>query len=86
MRICQFLSNSLSFTLSFYHREATSGSFVRPKKVNLGISFLEALKERYGRIEDENAGVVEEELYVVGKGKQTTVEMVGAKSVNIKQR
>ena len=52
----------------------------------MGISFLEALKERYGRIEDENAGVVEEELYVVGKGKQTTVEMVGAKSVNIKQR
>ena len=47
---------------------------------------MEALRQRYGRIEDETAGVVEEELYVVGKGKQTTVEMVGAKSVNIKQR
>ena len=70
----------------FYYREATSGSFVRAKKVNLGVTFLEALQERYGRIEDENAGVVEEELYVVGKGKQTAVEMVGAKSVNLKQR
>ena len=70
----------------FYYREATSGSFVRAKKVNLGVTFMEALQERYGRTEDENAGVVEEELYVVGKGKQTTVEMVGAKSVNLKQR
>ena len=41
---------------------------------------------RYGRLEDESAGVIEEELYVIGRGKQTTVEMVGAKSVNIKQR
>ena len=41
---------------------------------------------RYGRLDDESAGVIEEELYVMGRGKQTTVEMVGAKSVNIKQR
>ena len=30
--------------------------------------------------------MIEEELFVMGRGKQTTVEMVGAKSVNIKQR
>ncbi len=72
--------------LFFRNREPTSGSFVRPKKVNTGVSLLHALQERYGRIEDERAGVIEEELFVVGKGKQTTVEMVGAKSVNIKQR
>ncbi len=41
---------------------------------------------RYGRLDDESAGVIEEELFVMGRGKQTTVEMVGAKSVNIKQR
>ncbi len=72
--------------LKWICREPTSGSFVRPKKVNTGVLFLHALQERYGRIDDESAGVVEEELFVVGKGKMTTVEMVGAKSVNLKQR
>lgn len=48
---------------------------------------MEALKDRYGKAEDENAGVITEDLYVVGaQNKQTVVEMVGARKVNDQQR
>ena len=54
--------------------------------MNFGTTFLEAVKDRYGIIDDDNAGVITEELYVRGKNQQTVVEMVGAKSVNLQQR
>ncbi|XP_013395926.1 tubulin-specific chaperone E-like [Lingula anatina] len=63
----------------------TSGSFLRPKKADFGISMYAALSERYGIVEDEHAGVILEEMYVQGKGKQTVVEVVGARKVNIQQ-
>ena len=48
---------------------------------------MAAVRDRYGKIEDENAGVITEDLYVVGGKKQTTVvEMVGARKVNDLQR
>lgn len=44
------------------------------------------MKSRYGKIDDANAGVDTEKLYVVDSNmKQTVVEMVGAKKVNEKQ-
>ena len=65
----------------------TAGSFIRAKKVNMGVTFTGALKERYGFIDDIKAGIIEEEMYVKGGRNQvTTVEMVGAHSVNVKQR
>ena len=65
----------------------TSGTFIRPKKANLGVGFMTALQERYGKIEDENAGVIQEEMWVKGKNKQmTSVEVVGAQYVNLQQR
>lgn len=48
---------------------------------------MSAVQDRYGKIEDENAGVITEELYVVGhQNQQTVVEMVGARKVNDLQR
>lgn len=48
---------------------------------------MTAMVSRYGKIEEENAGVITEELFVCGtKNQQTIVEMVGARKVNDKQR
>ncbi|CAH1792652.1 unnamed protein product [Owenia fusiformis] len=70
----------------FNTKHPTSGSFLREKKANFGVSLFEAVKERYGRIEDESAGIIEEEMFVKGEGNQvTTVEVVGAQSINLKQ-
>ena len=72
---------------SISYSTPTSGSFVRPKKVQGGVSCFMAIKDRYGKSEEENAGVISDELYVVdSKKKRTIVEMVGAESVNLKQR
>lgn len=55
--------------------------------MNVGVTFHSAVKERYGRVEDETGGIIEEDMYVVGANQQTTyVEVVGAQSVNIQQR
>ena len=68
-------------------RFPTSGSFMRVHKVHTGRAFLTALQERYGLIDDQNAGIEQEEMFVRGtRHQKTTVEVVGAKSVNIKQR
>lgn len=68
-------------------RHPTSGSFVRGKKLDLGINCFDAVVDRYGKIDDPNAGVITEELFVVGSNqKKTVVQMVGAKAVNEKQR
>ncbi|XP_065892682.1 tubulin-specific chaperone E-like [Dysidea avara] len=55
-----------------------SGSFVRPKKIERGVTFLEALKERYisGGVGDD------EEMFVMDKDSNTTkVYMVGAEKI-----
>jgi hypothetical protein len=78
----------LNFTYFFFSsnfRHSNSGSFVRPKKVEFGATCFEAIQERYGIIDDENAGVIQEELYVKGTNKNTVVEMVGAQKVNLQQ-
>ncbi|XP_068679242.1 tubulin-specific chaperone E-like isoform X1 [Montipora foliosa] len=67
----------------FECKHPTSGSFVRPKKVDFGIGIIEALKQRYGQGSD---GINQENMFVVGRKKQrTVVEMVGADSVQEKQ-
>jgi hypothetical protein len=69
------------------NRHPKSGSFIREKKANFGVPFMNAVKDRYGKIDDENAGVITEELFVVDEqNKQTVVEMVGARKVNDLQR
>ncbi|XP_071962848.1 tubulin-specific chaperone E-like [Antedon mediterranea] len=65
----------------FETKSPTSGSFVRPKKTVPGVSFLAALKERYIPDDILTGGIDEAEMFVVGDGQQTAVEMVGAKSI-----
>ncbi|CAG5119713.1 unnamed protein product, partial [Candidula unifasciata] len=63
-----------------------SGSFVRPTKVDGGITALRAVNERYGLKNDAEAGVKTEELFVLDQYlNPVVVEMVGAKKVNMLQ-
>ena len=67
-----------------FTRHPTGGSFVRPKKVDFGISIFEALKQRYGQGGDS---INEEDMYVMsGNNRWKAVEMVGADSIQQKQR
>lgn len=73
-----------SFLSTYDYRHPKSGSFVRPKKVDFGISIIDALKEQYGLGGD---GINPEDMYVIsGKNKKKPVEMVGADSIQEKQR
>ncbi|XP_031552493.1 tubulin-specific chaperone E-like [Actinia tenebrosa] len=55
-----------------------SGSFVRLKKVNFGVSVIDALKQRYGVKHD-----TVQDMYVVdANNKKTAVEMVGVNDVH----
>jgi len=66
-----------------FTRRPGSGSFVRPKKIEVGVTFLEALKDRYisGGIRDDD------EMFVVDKDSNATkVYMVGAKKIAGKLR
>ncbi|XP_076442503.1 tubulin-specific chaperone E-like [Babylonia areolata] len=70
----------------FETNHPTSGSFVRPKKVDLGQDCLLAIQGRYGMQENGDAGVDTEELFVLSAdNKATVVEMVGAHKINQKQ-
>ena len=52
--------------------------------MDFGISVIEALKQRYGQGGD---GINEEDMFIVsGKNKMKPVEMVGADSIQEKQR
>ncbi|XP_059141817.1 tubulin-specific chaperone E-like isoform X2 [Physella acuta] len=70
----------------FHTSHPKSGSFVRPSKVNGGISAVQAVHERYGLKKDDEAGIKKEELFVLDQFlNQTKVEMVGAKKINQQQ-
>lgn len=66
-------------------RHPTSGSFIRPEKANLGVSCPEAIKVRYGLVEDELAGFDRDNLSTFQKKIKVPVEMVGFSKVNKKQ-
>ena len=73
-----------SFLSTYDYRHPKSGSFIRPKKVDFGISIIDALKEQYGL---GGNGINPEDMYVIsGKNKKKPVEMVGADSIQEKQR
>lgn len=76
-----------SCLMTFIHSHPKSGSFVRPTKVDGGVNAVQALVERYGLKNDDEAGVRKDELFVLDQYlNQTVVEMVGAKKVNLQQR
>ncbi|XP_034940135.1 tubulin-specific chaperone E [Chelonus insularis] len=70
----------------FKTRYPTSGSFVRPGKVKTGVSCPESIKNRYGLIDDELAGVEPENVTSLKKEINAPfLEMVGFSKVNKKQ-
>ena len=51
------------------------GSFVRPHKMNFGISISEAIERRYGDLSDD---VDKDNMYLIGeKNQRTSVDVVG---------
>lgn len=68
-------------SLSHPSSSPTSGSFLRPKKADLGIQFLDAVSSRYIPENIETADV-EDSLVVSCKA----VEMVGAEKIARTQR
>ncbi|XP_071449814.1 tubulin-specific chaperone E [Hetaerina americana] len=69
----------------FQTRHPTSGSFVRPMKVNYGRSFLSALKDRYREIQDEDSYAADKLSRVKREMNVRFIEMVGMNQVSKKQ-
>ena len=72
-----------------------SGSFVRHKKIDVGVTFLQAVKHRYGAEAGattlggvaDDCNDAEEEMYVVGESNRITkVHMVGKDKITEKFR
>lgn len=65
----------------------TSGSFVREKLMHPAVTCVEAINDKYGKVDDELAGVIEDQAYLTqGDGGFIKVEVVGMKSINDLQR
>jgi len=78
-------SNNLYFCVIF-NRHSTSGSFIRPGKAKFGISCPQAIKIRYGLIDDELAGIDRDEVSSLRKEINAPfLELVGFSKVNKKQ-
>ncbi|XP_015429023.1 PREDICTED: tubulin-specific chaperone E [Dufourea novaeangliae] len=70
----------------FKARHPTSGSFIRPGKAKFGISCPQAIKIRYGLINDELAGIDRDTLTSLQKEINAPfLEVVGFSKVNKKQ-
>lgn len=65
-----------------FSRHPTGGSFIRPNKVNFGVDFLTALKNRYA-LEDEMEEAGKEHVVTIGN---KPVETVGFDSIIKQQR
>uniref|UniRef100_A0A8C6BZI1 Tubulin-specific chaperone E n=1 Tax=Monodon monoceros TaxID=40151 RepID=A0A8C6BZI1_MONMO len=68
-------------TVYFKCRHPTGGSFIRPNKVNFGVDFLTAIKNRY-TLEDEPEEEGKEQIVTIGN---KPVETIGFDSV-VKQQ
>lgn len=70
----------------FQARHSTSGSFIRPGKAKFGISCSQAIKMRYGLVDDELAGIDRDEVSSLRKEINAPfLELVGFSKVNKKQ-
>lgn len=69
-----------------FDRHSTSGSFIRPGKVKFGISCPQAIKMRYGLIDDELAGIDRDEVSSLKREMNAPfLDLVGFSKVNKKQ-
>lgn len=68
------------------YRHPTSGSFVRPGKVKTGISCPDSIRNRYGLVNDDLAGVDRDNIASLkAKINAPFLEMVGFEKINKKQ-
>lgn len=66
---------------------STSGSFIHPDKVLVGVSIIEAIKEKYGLKLEPDAGLDHKNLIEAKQEmKAKTFEVVGFSKLNEKQR
>ncbi|KAH0622500.1 hypothetical protein JD844_024867 [Phrynosoma platyrhinos] len=71
-------------TQYFKSRHPSGGSFIRPNKVNFGVDFLSAVREKYGLNDDQqDAESRTETSIVIGR---RTVETIGFDSIKEKQK
>lgn len=66
----------------FFHRHPTGGSFIRPNKVNFGVDFLTAVKNRYV-LEDAPEEDGKGQIIIIGN---KPVETIGFDSIIKQQR
>lgn len=72
----------LSVPFLLFLRHPTGGSFIRPNKVNFGVDFLTAVKNRYV-LEDEPGEDGKDQIVIIGN---KAVETVGFDSIIKQQR
>lgn len=66
-----------------------SGSFVKERLISAAVSCMEAINDKYGKVEDPNAGIDESEAYLSqgdGSGRVINIEVVGMKKIGDLQR
>ena len=82
------LLNVLLSFIFIHSNGDNSGSFIKEKLIHPAVSCIEAINDKYGKVEDDLAGVDEEEAYLTqGEGGRVVkVEVVGMKDINDLQR
>ena len=65
-----------------------SGSFIKEKLITAAVSCKEAISDKYGKVDDVNAGIDESEAYLSQKTGQRVIniEVVGMKKIGDLQR
>lgn len=76
------IDDILSVPFLFFSRHPTGGSFIRPNKVNFGVGFLTAVKNRYV-LEDGPEEDGKEQIVIIGN---KPVETIGFDSIIKQQR
>lgn len=73
--------------LTYFNRYPKSGSFVRPEKVNFGISAIEAITSRYGQRDDDlTTKIIEQQLLTIQKTMNAPfLQLVGFDKITDKQ-
>jgi len=78
------LHGQFLLSLCLFRNNEKSGSFVKAKLLTPSVTATEAVTDKYGHIDDESAGVDEDEafLYQPDSDRVIKVEVVGMRSIN----
>ncbi|CAM9824783.1 unnamed protein product [Lampetra fluviatilis] len=70
----------------FHCQHPTGGSFIRPKKADLGVPFLSAVRDKYAQLEDDTGELPQEYTSSAGSTSQKIpMQIVGMKKIFQKQ-